>query len=210
MTVSALVVDGMSRSTSEGPRFTSLDSRVKILNDTFDDLVVLCGLVVAGRASRELIANASENSGNVQAQIDRLARADGVAAEDWALLQQLWYRWRVPWGSASLYWWHLFCTALGRCSDAAQATDLFSQWVEKLDTPDVLDRGTVYETLTGIFTKAIGARIRYDISAIHCFVGAALKGAPLIKVFNDSELAAIEAAGVHVFVSDNRLSDAKV
>lgn len=209
MAVSALRADGMSRPKSEGPRFTSLDSRAAILNDTFDDLVVLCGLIISGRVSRQLIADAIESGGSLQAQIDRIAIAGGVAADDWGMLQQLWYRWRVPWGAASLYWWHLFCTALGRASDAGEATDLFSDWVEKLDTADVLDRVATYANLTGVPATGGIAAIRDDISAIHCFVGAALKGAPLIKIWSDSELVTLEAAGIRVFVSDNRLSDAK-
>lgn len=210
MRVSTLLPDGLSRPKSQEPQFTTLDARVTILNDTFDDLVVLCGLIISGRAPRHLIVDAIGDSGSFQARLDRLAIADGVLSEDWGLLQQLWYRWRVPWGAASLYWWYLFCTALGRSSDAPQATDLFGDWVEKLDVSDVLERVAIYSRLTGVSANAGIAAIRDDISAIHCYVGAALNGLPLVKISHDGEISALELAGISVVVSDNRLSDARL
>jgi hypothetical protein len=197
-----LLADGMSRPTPGSPQFASLDSRATILNDTFDDLAVLCGLVVAGRAPRRLIAEAIA-SGNLQTQIDRIAGGGEVAAAEWGLLQQLWYRWRVPWGAASLHWWHLFCTAFGRCADAGEATDLFSDWLEKLDIADVVDRVAAHCELTGRSARAGIAAVRDDVSAIHCFLGAALHGVPLVKIWSDDELVALKAAGIRVIVSDD-------
>src|SRR3954471_23357391 len=78
--------------------------------DGSSDAIVLLGLVNAGG-----VASATSAPARGELLGGDPARAVGlpdVDAADFGIFQQLWYRLRVPFGAAPLYWWYLLTVAL--------------------------------------------------------------------------------------------------
>jgi hypothetical protein len=173
-----------------------------------DDVTVLLGLCISGRVPPELIATHLTPSRDPAFRLD-LAEAisaifatEQIPTEAWNDLHQLWYRWKVPFGEASLFWWFLFCSALKRSGGIAGACDLWGEWRDKTSDDDVVRRAAkCCELLDLDGTKGVVA-IRDDVVSVSCLLAAALHGVALVPVAAGTELAALENAGINVVWTD--------
>jgi hypothetical protein len=183
----------------------SLDARRQLIDsdEAVDDIVVLFGLIVAGRVSHDRVIQrfaAGENAAGFG--ITDIVGSDLIAPDDWSELYRLWYRWKIPFGAAALTWWHFFCVALKQSDDVRAAFDLFQDWIEQIEVDDVQGRLAAYRRLTGIDTNNGIVAIHDEIAGLDCFVLAAWRETPLIGVRSAEELLLIARAGVPVLFSD--------
>lgn len=186
-------------------RRLTLDFRRRVIgaDASFGDAVVLFGLVASGRVNPDAVREWLADGQPLARAVSRGLNAGVIPTDQWTLFQQLWYRWQIPFGVASLTWWYLFCVALKRVTDVPEACDLLANWLERLEDAQVDRRVEMHAALTGLhpYDRAIVA-IKDDISALPCFVAAALHGVPLISVGSEGELRLIEKAGARVVFSD--------
>jgi hypothetical protein len=195
--------------------FVSLQSRRFLITpeSTIDDLTVLLGLIVAGKVPADMIAPyLTVPEGDALTDFDlsdtmaEIVAAGHVPAKAWDELHQIWYRWKVPFGAASLYWWYLFCHAMRKTDDTIEASDLLAQWIDAIADGDVAQRIDRQRTLIGLDIKSGVVGLRNDIGGLSCLLVAALRGAPLIPLTTDADLHVLEQAGITVVWSDLRPS----
>jgi hypothetical protein len=94
-----------------------------------DDAIVVLGLGAAGLVPAAALATLFQGAAIpaiTPAQLTRL----GVETSDFDRLQQLWHRFKVPHGRASLVRWQMLCAALGSEKDLQRASDLMTGWLE--------------------------------------------------------------------------------
>jgi hypothetical protein len=186
-------------------RLISLDARRQLIggDEVVDDIVVIFGLVLAGRVPHvDVSRQLAENDGDLRLRIGDLIGSGLIQTDDWGKFFQLWYRWKIPFGSASLVWWHLFCLARKQSNDMAGAFDLFQDWLEQIEVDDIRRRIDAYSRLTGIGLENGIVAVRDENTSVDCFVAAAWLNAPLIRVRSVEELAQLEEAGVRVLLND--------
>lgn len=187
--------------------FDSLAFRQELLTPEmpFDDIVVICGLVLAGRVDPEVARACLNTSGSaLRGALGEIVTSGRVPSEDWDLFQRLWHRWKIPLGAAPLSWWHLYCVALGRIADVRAATDLFQDWLEKIEAAEPNRRLAVHGELTGIGAERGAVLIRDDIASLPHFVLAALDRLPLLSLSSEEDLPTFEAASPSGIVTDLR------
>ncbi len=186
-------------------RLLSLDARCQLIggDEAVDDIVVLYGLILAERASHDDASRLlAAGEGDMRLRIGDLIDSGLIETEAWAQFFQLWYRWKIPFGSASLVWWHLFCLARKQSNDMASAFDLFQDWLEQIDVDDARGRVEAYSRLTGIGAENGIVAVRDENASLDCFMAAAWLKVPLIRVRSVEELTQLEKAGVRVLLSD--------
>jgi len=186
----------------------SLDWRRTLIRSDaeFDDMVVLFGLVAKGHIApdtlrRELRKVDQDKSG---AELIEPMLASGIIDRgEWAAMYQLWYRWKIPLGAASLVWWRLYCIALGRASTPQGALDLFEEWLDRIEAPgNASERLRTYEECSGLTASGGIAVVRNDIDALDSLAAATLKSMPLLSLRHPAEIAQLEEVGIRIAVSD--------
>jgi hypothetical protein len=195
-----------SRSVVVGDRALSLESRSQIIDEAgaFDDAAVLFGLIVSGHVAAAPVAERLAAGERVARVISEGLSSGAVPQDTWRLLQQLWYKQRIPFGVASLAWWQLTCLAFGQTQDLKAACDRAALWIEALDAVSPADKVRIYSELTGLSSKQGVVVIRNDLTSLSALALSALRGLPLIPVSSSEELATLKKseAIVHADVDD--------
>jgi hypothetical protein len=161
--------------------------------DGGSDFVVLLGLVNAGRAG----SAGSEPSRRELLCADPALAVDGwgIDVSDFDLFQQLWYRLRVPFGTAPLYWWYLVTLAL-RDPDRpiADAAEALTTLVEQLSVSDAAERAAICSRApdgrAGEVVVATG-----DLLDTDPLVEAVIRDVPLVVVAGEAEIADLRRRG---------------
>jgi hypothetical protein len=188
----------------------TLQSRRRLIHATsaIDDITVLLGLCISGKVPPELIATHLTPSRDPAFQLD-LAEAvsaifatEQIPTEAWNDLHQMWYRWKVPFGEASLFWWFLLCSALKETDGVPGACDLWGEWRDKTSDDDVVRRAEKCCALLDFDSAKGVVAIRDDVVSLSCLLAAALHRVALVPVTTDTELAVLENAGISVAWTD--------
>ena len=188
----------------------TLQSRRRLIHasSAIDDVTVLLGLCIAGRVSPDLIATHLTPSRDPAYPLDPAEAISAIFAtgrlptEAWNDLHQVWYRWKVPFGEASLFWWFLFCSALKRSGGFVGACDLWSEWRDKTSDDDVVRRAEKCCALLDLDSTNGVVAIRDDDVSLSCLLAAALHRVALVPLAADSELAVLENAGIDIVWTD--------
>jgi hypothetical protein len=168
-----------------------------------DDVVVAAGLIVAGRLPAAAVRDHLTAAASTGESLGALAFAqDRVAPAEWTLFHQLWYRFKVPFGSASLSWWYLLCAALRQVADPAEATHRFQLWLGEVDGLPVEQRPAALARLTGIGDGDTVVLVRDEFTAAAGLLHAALRGAPLLVATAPTDFARLRAAQIDVVLGD--------
>jgi hypothetical protein len=159
------------------------------------DRIVLLGLMNAGRvrmpptpeARRELCGR------DPSIVIDGM----GIDAAEFGDFQLLWYRLRVPFGAAPLYWWYLVTLALRdparRLDDSAEA---LTTALEQLATRSAAERAAWLARVFGTDPTAASVVVaRGDLTDTALLVEAVALGAPLVVVSGPADTDDLRAAG---------------
>lgn len=197
------------RRTVDG-NINTLQSRRRLIHasSAIDDVTVLLGLCISGRVSPELIAAHLTPSRDPAFELDlteamsAIFASEQIPTEAWNDLHQMWYRWKVPFGEASLFWWFLFCSALKRSDGVLGACDLWSEWRDKTSDDDVARRAAKCCALLDLDSTNGVVAIRDDVVSLSCLLAAALHRIAIVPVAADAELAVLENAGIEVVWTD--------
>jgi hypothetical protein len=150
-----------------------------------DDLVVLLGMIAAGKADPAILGEpaAGGRPGTSHEVWDELAAGPhpldltgyGLPAGEVARFQRLWYHFKVPFAQASLAWWYLFCLALRREDDAGRALAQLDRWLAALGPRPSAGRAAGLLGLPG--EPAVTVAETGDTGAL---LAAVRRGAPLL------------------------------
>jgi hypothetical protein len=155
--------------------------------------IVLLGLVNAGRVRTP--ANPAASRELCSRDPFLVSEASGVDAAQFGAFQLLWYRLRVPFGAAPLYWWYLVTLALRDpargLDDAAEA---LTTALEQLATRSAAGRAVWLADALGSDTTTVVVA-HGDLTDTSVFAESVALGAPLVVASGPVDTDDLRAAG---------------
>jgi hypothetical protein len=157
------------------------------------DFVVLLGLMNAGRVTSPGSA-ARRREWLCADPVLAVERSD-VDVADFAAFQQLWYRLRVPFGTAPLYWWYLLTLALREPERSiAEAVEVFTAYLEQLAVDGPGERGATCARALGSSSREVVVAVG-DVQSTDLLVEAIERDVPLVVVGCEAEIDELRERG---------------